>query len=112
MPVQINIANEVYDSTQVIALDGVYFELRLYWNARAGQWVLDLFKRDQTPILIGRPVLIAVPLLSDVRGRSGAPAGEILALDSTGADLDPGQDDWGRVQLVYLSAAEVETALS
>lgn len=111
MALQINTPDGVYDFEQSVGFDGVYFRLRLYWNDRAGLWFFDLYSQSGEEISLGRPVLVGQALFSGVRGQVGAPAGELVALDSASNDEDPGQDDWGRVSLIYVTAAEVEAAL-
>lgn len=84
-------------------LDGALYTLGWRWNARAGAWLFDLSDAEGTPIVSGVAVRVGVPFLFGV-----GPGGAFLALDSTGAGVDPGLTDLGdRVGVYYASAGEV-----
>jgi hypothetical protein len=86
------------------ALDGVTFFLALVWNERDGRWYLDVSDYAEEPIIEGVRVVVGWPLLKRVVD-TRRPAGDLIAIDLTGAREDPGED-WGeRWRLVYVDAA-------
>ncbi len=88
-----------------IELGGDLFTLALHWNTRAATWFLDVADEDGAAIATGVAVVIGWPLLRLVQ-TTGAPAGHLLAVDTTGRDDPPGLEDLGdRVLLVFQEAA-------
>ena len=97
--------------TQLSALDGVTYQLTFRWSQRDGRWLLDVADDEGTALRSCLAPNTNAPLL---RGciAEGRPAGELLIVDTTGAnDLDPGFDDLGapgaRFVLMYVTAAEL-----
>jgi hypothetical protein len=98
--------SDVDSFTQLTSLDGASFELRFRWNPRAAGWFLDVFDAGGEAIVLGVRIVVSWPLLRRVT-HAGRPAGEIMAVDTTGGG-DPGRDDLGsRVVLKYFDAASV-----
>lgn len=93
-----------------ITLDGVKYTVELRWNARSNRWTFSLRTRDGEPLLVGRRVVVGMPLL--MRGTDPRmPPGDIIAVDQAGLDADPGRDDLGsRVLLMYVTANELAEA--
>lgn len=94
--------------TQRTALDGVDYLLTFRWSQRDGHWLLDVADAQESPIVSGLALVVGPVLLAgvvDVR----RPAGELVVVDTTGAnDLDPAFDDLGtRFVLTYVTAAEL-----
>lgn len=88
-----------------ILLDGQKFSFDFMWNDRAGFWAFILSDATGEPIL-RRKVVVGLPLFSRF-GDPRLPPGELVALDTTGRDLDPGLQELGaRVLLTYLEAAD------
>jgi hypothetical protein len=96
-------------------LDGATFDLLFRWNGRDETWYLSIFSPQsaqntdgsRVPIVGGIPVLVGWPLLSLCQ-RLDAPAGDFVAIDTSGQDEDPGQRDLGdRVVLLYYTADEL-----
>jgi hypothetical protein len=87
-----------------IELDGTTYTLGLRWNDRDSAWYLDVLDAEENPIAMGRKVVVGFPLL----GRSkleNQPPGVLFAMDTSGADAEPGVNDLGgRVQLLYQEA--------
>ena len=91
--------------TQQVELDDVVYELLLAWNHRDGHWFLSVSLADGTPIMSGVRVVVDVPLLHYC-GHPSKPAGTLVAVDTSGAGLDPGLIELGgRVLLMYEEAA-------
>lgn len=94
-----------------IPLDGQSFAFEFMWNARGSFWSFVLSAADGTPLL-HRRVIVGFPLTGRFTDPA-LPAGELVAVDTRGTDLDPGLADLGaRVQLLYLTADEVIAAAS
>lgn len=87
-----------------VDLEGRTYTVELRWNARSAAWYLTLRDAAGAILVAGRKVVLGAGLL----GRSpapGLPPGGIVAIDTSGADLDPGRNDLGtRVALVYYEA--------
>lgn len=103
------------DGTQAYSirtqLDGTSFGLDFSWNARGEYWVLIIKDASSNP-LVRRVIRVGQPLLARFKDKR-LPPGDLVAVDTTGKDQDPGLKDLGgRVQLVYLTAADIVTALS
>lgn len=93
-------------------LDGVFYWLRLTWNPRESIWTLSISDADDNPLAHGLALRVETPLLGrTLRGLEGFPSGDIVPIDTSGQQTDPGRDDIGeRVRLIYVTAAEVASA--
>lgn len=90
-----------------IPLDGVRYRLRVYFSFRSDIWLVDILSDRETDILIGLKCVPNWGLISRFRVE-GQPPGELYAIDTSGAGLPPGRNDFGtdrRVRLVYREAA-------
>lgn len=95
----------VHQSLRVL-LDGVELELDVRWNDRASAWMLTV-SDDDGLVTAGRRIVVGVPLLARVMS-DRLPAGELIAVDTSDTDADPGEGELGRrVELVYVTASEV-----
>jgi hypothetical protein len=98
------IAIEIPDaphSVQRVTLGEQDFTLTLEWIQRESFWYLSLADANEVPILTGRKVVANFPLLARVTD-ARAPAGELIAVDVSGANADPGRTDLGtRVLLTF-----------
>jgi hypothetical protein len=87
-----------------VELDGVVYGLKFAWNHRASGWFLSLAKQDGTPILSGLRIVADWPLLHYC-SHPDKPGGNLMAMDTSGAGLDPGLTELGsRVLLMYQEA--------
>lgn len=86
-------------------LEGKLLTFELRWNERSGSWFLSLFDAAGAVIFSGRRVVLGTNLL----GRSSderLPPGQLLAFDTSGANLEAGRNDLGiRVQILYAEAS-------
>ncbi|ATW58384.1 hypothetical protein CNR37_00177 [Pseudomonas phage ventosus] len=48
-----------------IPLEGTSWQFTFYWNGRAGQWHMDILREDQTPLVLGQPLVAQYPMLID-----------------------------------------------
>lgn len=91
--------------SEQVTLDGATFTLSFLFNAREGFWYLDIFDLQGNRIRSGIKIVINFPLLRLIASLD-APPGELIAVDPTGADLEPGLTDLGdAATLVYVEAA-------
>ncbi len=115
MSLQIPLRNDLDAFEERVTLDGVDYDLAFRWNERDLQWYFSIYATDspqltdgsRAAVLAGMPLLVGWPLLSTLSGRD-RPAGELLALDTSGADAEAGQRDLGaRVIVIYTPQAEL-----
>lgn len=105
----------------VADLDGANYTIRLWFNTRAtrmladgaeeaGAWFLTILDEPGETIIAGAVKLVCNwPLFRVLADRE--PAGYLIAVDTSGAGIDPGLDDLGtRVVLDYITADEVAAA--
>lgn len=87
-------------------LDGVSFIFLFEWNDRDAGWYFSIQTGDGTPLLSGRRVVLNYSLTNIYRDPR-LPAGVFIAIDTSGADQEPGLKDLGdRVLLMYATAEE------
>lgn len=90
-----------------VQLDGVTFVLTFQWNAREACWYFDLADIAGNPLLSGRRVVLNMPLLARFR-QATLPNGDLMAVDTTGLNIDAGLTDLGdRVLLLYVTQSDV-----
>lgn len=90
-----------------VSLDGQLYTLGLTWNEREGAFYLDVSDQDGSPILLGRKVVVGLPLLARFRD-AALPPGQLLAVDTSGQGKDPSLADLGaRVPLYYIEASSL-----
>jgi hypothetical protein len=89
-----------------VVLDGSTFLLEFAWNARDASWYVQISDANATLLQVRR-IAVGTALLRRFQMLS-LPRGELLAIDTSGKDVDPGLADLGdRVQLLYIPAADV-----
>lgn len=87
-------------------LDGSTFLLEFAWNPRDLSWYVQISDANAVLLLVRR-IAVGSALLRRFQNPN-LPRGELLAIDTSGKDLDPGLADLGdRVPLLYVPAAEV-----
>ncbi len=77
-----------------VALAGVVFSLRFYFNRRADRWFMDIGNAEGTLLRAGIKLVASFPALRSWT-QQGRPDGEILAIDPSG-DVDARLGDLGR----------------
>lgn len=63
-----------------ISLEGVSWQFTFYWNGRAGQWHMDIRREDQTPLVLGQPLVSQYPMLVDYNLSESGLSGYFLLL--------------------------------
>lgn len=90
---------------QRTALDGRDYLLTFTWNERASRWFLDIADQDGVAIATSLCLVVGVPLIQlslDER----RPPGELVLIDTSGADADPDLDTLATTAaLLYYPAA-------
>lgn len=101
------ITSDFDDYSFTINLDGTIYELAFRWNSRKEKWFVSMSLEDGTPIVGMRPVIADWPPFARFRNAS-LPPGELMFIDTSGQNIDPGHDDLGsRVLLIYLEEVDV-----
>lgn len=102
----VKITPQPYESyTQQVVLDNVAYLIGLTWNSRAGQWILDVMQPNETPIIMGIPLVFGINLFWAYPDL-GLPnnGGTMQAVDLLGTGDQIGHDDLtnGRVFLAWV----------
>lgn len=88
-------------------LDGATYTFEFRWNDRWDAWLMSIGDAEGNPVASGVRVVINMPLVSHLSDPR-LPPGVLMAIDTTGQNLDAGYQDLGRrVPLMYTTAAEV-----
>lgn len=84
-----------------VELETVIYTLSFAYNTRRGRWYMDLADQSDNDIVTGVPILVNIPLL-DQYIVEGIPPGRFIAIDESGNNKIPGEDDLGNdVKLFY-----------
>ena len=87
-----------------VELEGAVYRLEVRWNRRDTAWYLSLYDALDAIVVAGRKVVLGAPLLGRLVDPR-LPPGMLLAMDTSGQNLDAGETDLGdRVQLVYVES--------
>lgn len=90
-----------------INLDGTIYLLNVRWNSRIEKWTISIGLEDGTELVGERPIIADWPPFARFRSTS-LPKGELMFIDTSGKNQDPGHDDLGsRVILVYLEEEDL-----
>jgi hypothetical protein len=91
---------------ELVPIEGVEYLFEFYWNARDTLLYLSLYDQDQNPIASGIPLVVNWNLLRRFRGLPNVPPGLLMAVDSSGNNLDAAAvTDYGnRIQLIYATS--------
>lgn len=91
-----------------IELDGVIFVLEFTWNALNEFWTMDIYNRDEIPLIYGIKIVPSYPLLAAYTVL-GKPSGEIVCQNIVGGnDIIRRFDMNQNFELVYYSEGELE----
>lgn len=94
-----------------VELDGSSYLFDFEWNDRAESWFLDVSSQNGTKLIAGIRVVVGFPLWNRYRNPE-LPSGDLSAVDTSGANLDPKLEDLGdRVALVYTPFSEIPDSL-
>jgi len=91
-----------------ITLDAVEYTLQFSWNSRMSSWFFDIMQNDETPIVMGQPVLVNFALMARFKD-TRLPQGRLYFFDTSGDAINPDRFDLGsRVIMYYEDEAENE----
>lgn len=103
----IPVLQSVPDYVMGITLDDVQYGMHIYWNDRDAAWYFDVLDASNNPIALGIKVVLRFYLGRTTQAGPFA-TGVIMAMDTSGTDVEAGFDDFGaRVQLVYIPVADL-----
>lgn len=101
--------------SEQITLDGQVFLFQFDLNVRGDYWVLQISDIDLNVLISGVRIVLDYELLSQYPGR-GLPPGALIAIDTTGEELDANKDNFGpvdtNVSLIYIPVSEAEEVVS
>jgi hypothetical protein len=95
--------------TERVVLDGTRYTLGVNWNAREGDWYVDLADGAGNPVCMGIKAVPNIPLWQQYKGAGGFPPGDLVLFDTLGnlQTATPGYTDLGqRYLLLYLELAD------
>lgn len=92
-----------------ITLSSEIFVLEFTWNSLNEFWVMDIFNRDELPIIYGIVIVPDYPLLQAFQV-DGKPKGEIICQNIVnGDDVIRRFDMSQKFELVYYEVGELES---
>src|SRR4029077_4906590 len=118
MPITLPLRPDLANYQFQIQLDSVTYGFRFFWNERDPSWVMSITDVSGNELISGVKVVVHWPL-GKIAGYSTAlPPGILIAVDTSGAGLDPGgptvtasgaltSDLGNRVQVVYFSKSDL-----
>jgi hypothetical protein len=83
-----------------VELGGVAYLLRFTWNYRESFWYLTISDTDSNVIAGNIKVVISKPLLLEISNED-KPNGQLIAVDTSGADIEAGLDELGDRVLLF-----------
>lgn len=100
-------SSTLLDYRETITLEGIDYIFHFRWSARADAWFLDLMDSDGAALFSGKKIVIGIPMFGQSRF-SAVPAGELIFIDTTNRQVEPGPYELGgRVLPVYVGPGEV-----
>jgi len=93
--------------TQEITIDGVVYMFEFNWNSRGEFWSMDVFDRDQLPLVLGVRMVIFHELIQQYVDK-GLPPGELYIIDPSGDMNEVNKDDLlTRAYILYFGEDEL-----
>lgn len=90
-----------------VTLEGQSYLLDFHWNERAEGWFFSISDLIGVSLLAGMRLVVGFPMTARYKSEL-LPPGVFVALDTSGADLDPGISDLGsRVVLQYVESSDL-----
>lgn len=94
---------------QQITLDGIIYVLTFKWNALNEFWTMNIYDRNEVPIIIGIKIVPNYPLLMGY-SVEGMPKGEIICQNIVGSTDSISRFDMSqKFELVYYSEGEFDS---
>lgn len=76
-----------------ISLEGVSWQFTFYWNGKGKQWHMDIRREDQTPLVLGQPIVAQYPMLVDYNLEESGMTGYFLLLPVNNGIVDQMTED-------------------
>ena len=89
-----------------VDLEGIIVGLRVYWLPRCAAWYLDVLSAAGVDVAVGARLTPGAPLALPAAWEGGPPGRFICS----GPDVYTKQDLGVQVQVLYVTAAEIEAA--
>lgn len=97
---------------QQIELSQIIYFLNFTWNALNEYWLMDIYNRDELPLILGIKIVPTFPLLSQY-AVLGQPPGEIICQNIVnGPDVIERFDMSQKFELVYYEPGEIDALLA
>ena len=91
-----------------VQLEGLNFVLRIRYNSRMGEWILDLFDTDQNALVRSRAAVLDWDLFQQFGHLTTLPPGFMNFFDTTGGGARATRTDLStRVILLYTDLADI-----
>lgn len=91
-----------------VQIDGQIYVFNFHWNSLNEFWVMDIYNRDEEPIIIGIKIVANYPLLYPF-AVDGMPEGEIICQNILNEDDVIRRFDMSqKFELIYFTRAEVD----
>jgi hypothetical protein len=95
-----------------IEIQGVIYILNFTWNALNSFWTMDIYNRDEEPLILGIKIVPTYPLLQAFTV-FGKPPGEIVCQNIVNSVSDIGRFDMSqKFVLVYYEPGELESLIA
>lgn len=95
---------------QQITLTSVIFILYFRWNAMNAYWVMNIYDRNDQPVLLGIKVVTNFDLTAQFAALTGMPEGDILCQNILGLWDTIKRFDMGQTtEIMYYEPGELET---
>lgn len=107
--VEIPFSNKYTSVSEEVTLDGVPYRLVFTYNTRGDFWVLSIYDRELTPLVVGIKVVLAFELIRTYPDR-GLPPGELYIVDTSESIDRPGRYTLGsELSIMYVEEDTVDS---
>lgn len=91
-----------------ISLEGIIYNFTFTWNALNEFWMMDIYNRDEIPLILGIKIVPLFPLLKPFTV-VGKPPGEIICQNVVNSPDTISRFDMSqKFELIYYSQGELE----
>ncbi len=103
--------NDAGSWREQIQLDNIIYFLNFTWNALNEFWVMDIYNRNEEPLILGIKIVPNYPLLAQFTVQ-GMPPGEIICQNIVNTPDEIKRFDIGqKFELVYYFEGELEALI-
>lgn len=86
-------------------LESVIYTFSFAYNTRRDRWYMDIGDQSGNDILTGVPILVNIPLIDQYIVK-GLPPGRLIAINQTGSNKNPGENDLGNDVKIFYQESE------